>query len=76
MQGAPGRTTHLANYILERGVWKATCRACGWQASDEVRRQAALLFRSHIRSAAAEQGRSSTIAAGIDSGGVSVDCEP
>ncbi len=64
MQGARGRTAHRANYIFERGIWKATCRACGWQASDEVRRQAALLFRSHIRSAAEEPPTGS---AGVDS---------
>lgn len=40
---------HRASYILERGVWCATCRVCGWRTSDPQRRQAATLFRLHIQ---------------------------
>jgi hypothetical protein len=42
------RSEHRASYTLERGVWIATCRSCGWRARDEQRRQAATLFRQHI----------------------------
>ena len=45
---AGGMTDHRASYILERGLWRATCRACGWQVSDEQRRRACAMFRSHI----------------------------
>ena len=55
MAWSPGRTTHRASYIFERGIWRATCRSCGWQTSDVVHRQAALLFRAHIRSEALSQ---------------------
>jgi hypothetical protein len=44
---------HRAMYILERGQWRATCRACGYTLTDPRRRQAASLFRNHIRDAAA-----------------------
>jgi hypothetical protein len=44
-----GRTSHRADYILERGMWRAICRECGWQTSDAQRRQAATLFRAHIQ---------------------------
>ncbi len=40
---------HRASYILERGVWKARCRLCGCEVADPIRRQAAALFRQHIR---------------------------
>jgi hypothetical protein len=40
---------HRAAYILECGTWRATCRICGWSAADPQRRQAATLFRLHIR---------------------------
>lgn len=43
---------HRADYILERGVWRARCRLCSWEVSDPTRRQAASLFRQHIRAAA------------------------
>jgi hypothetical protein len=46
-QEPPAR--HLATYILELGTWRATCRVCGWTVSDHQRRQAAALFRMHIR---------------------------
>lgn len=44
-------TRHRANYILEQGVWRATCRTCGYQVTDPIRRRAASVFRSHIREA-------------------------
>jgi len=40
---------HRANYILERGSWKAVCRGCRWSVQDTDRRRAAALFRSHHR---------------------------
>jgi hypothetical protein len=43
---------HHASYIFERGVWRATCRLCGHTITDPGRRQAATLFRNHIRDAA------------------------
>ncbi len=64
MAGPAAQTAHRANYIFERGIWKATCRHCGWQASDEVRRQAALLFRGHIRSVAEEDAKKAGSVAG------------
>jgi hypothetical protein len=42
-------TRHRATYILEMGVWRATCRACGYSVTDPRRRQAAAVFRNHIR---------------------------
>lgn len=42
---------HRAEYILERGIWRATCKVCGWATSDPARRQAAALFRQHWHSA-------------------------
>lgn len=42
---------HRAIYLLERGIWRARCRLCDWEASDPVRQQAAALFRQHIRAA-------------------------
>ena len=40
---------HRATYILERGVWYATCRACGWNTSDVLRRRARSSFLIHIQ---------------------------
>jgi hypothetical protein len=40
---------HRASYIFERGIWRATCRCCGWQTSDPDRRRANSLFRMHIQ---------------------------
>jgi hypothetical protein len=40
---------HRANYLLQQGVWRATCRVCGHRVDHPVRRQAASLFRNHIR---------------------------
>jgi hypothetical protein len=42
-------TRHRGTYILEFGLWKATCKECGWAVTDRQRRQAAALFRRHIR---------------------------
>ena len=42
-------TAHRGTYILEFGVWRATCKECGWAVTDPQRRQAAALFRRHIR---------------------------
>ena len=46
-----GAARHHGAYILERGVWHATCKACGWHVEDPDRRQVATLFRSHITAA-------------------------
>ncbi|MGH9122412.1 MAG: hypothetical protein ACRDYC_10795 [Acidimicrobiales bacterium] len=43
-----GPSSHRADYCLERGIWWATCRDCGLQVADPVRRQAATRFRGHI----------------------------
>jgi hypothetical protein len=40
-----------ATYILEMGVWRATCRTCSHTVTDPRRRQAAALFRNHTRDA-------------------------
>jgi hypothetical protein len=40
-----------ANYILEMGLWRATCRTCGHSVTDPRRRQAAAVFRNHSRDA-------------------------
>jgi hypothetical protein len=48
---------HHAYYILERGVWRATCRLCGHTITDPGRRRAAALFRNHIRDATTLIGR-------------------
>lgn len=45
---------HRAEYILERGIWRATCKVCGWGTSDPARRQAAALFRQHWHTARAQ----------------------
>ena len=42
---------HRAGYRLEVGVWKATCKICGWEVRHPVRRQAATIFRRHILAA-------------------------
>ena len=38
-----------ADYMLEMGVWSATCRSCGWRTADPSRRRAAMRFRSHCK---------------------------
>lgn len=40
---------HRASYILERGVWSARCRLCGFTTRDIKRSVAATSFLSHIR---------------------------
>jgi hypothetical protein len=40
---------HRATYILELGVWRATCRACDYSTTDPNRRRVASVFRNHIR---------------------------
>lgn len=47
-------TTHRADYVRERGIWQATCRACGFRVSDMLRSRAATQFRVHIRAMDAE----------------------
>ncbi len=42
---------HRATYRLEVGVWKGTCKVCGWEVRHPVRRQAATIFRHHITAA-------------------------
>jgi hypothetical protein len=44
---------HHAVYTFERSVWKARCRLCGCEVSNPDRRQAAAMFRQHIRAARA-----------------------
>jgi hypothetical protein len=41
---------HRASYILERGVWSARCRVCGFTAKEVKRSAAATSFLAHIRS--------------------------
>ena len=38
-----------ASYTLERGVWTATCRVCGYTTRDVSRGRAAAAFLVHIR---------------------------
>jgi hypothetical protein len=40
---------HRASYILERGVWSARCRVCGFTAKEVKRSAAATSFLAHIR---------------------------
>jgi hypothetical protein len=40
---------HRADYILERGIWRASCRLCDYRTTDPSRRRAAADFRNHIR---------------------------
>jgi hypothetical protein len=49
MKEDAGDAAHRADYVLDRGVWKATCRVCGFKLSDPDRRQVASQFRQHIR---------------------------
>lgn len=46
---ARGHTAHRANYTLERGMWRATCRKCGFTLTDVSRQRAMSLYRAHIR---------------------------
>jgi hypothetical protein len=43
------RSEHRADYTLERGVWHATCKACGHRVSDVTRQRAAGAYREHIK---------------------------
>ena len=43
------RSEHRADYTLERGVWHATCKACGFRVTDATRQRAAGAYREHIR---------------------------
>jgi hypothetical protein len=52
---------HRASYRLEVGVWKATCKVCGWEVRHPVRRQAATIFRRHIVAARNDEVLPSTI---------------
>jgi hypothetical protein len=38
-----------ATYTLERGIWAATCRVCGFTTKDPNRSRAAAAFLAHIR---------------------------
>ena len=38
-----------ADYILERGMWKAVCRGCRFSVEHADRQRASILFRSHHR---------------------------
>jgi hypothetical protein len=49
MKDDSGDPAHRADYVLDRGMWRATCRACGLKLSDPDRRQVASQFRQHIR---------------------------
>jgi hypothetical protein len=40
---------HRASYILERGIWSARCRVCGFTAKEVKRSAAATSFLAHIR---------------------------
>ncbi len=41
---------HRGRYILECGIWRATCEDCGWSVQGATRRRAATMFRMHIQS--------------------------
>jgi hypothetical protein len=45
---------HRASYILERGVWSARCRVCGFTAKEVKRSAAATSFLAHIRASRLE----------------------
>ena len=38
-----------ADYILERGMWKAVCRDCRFTVEHADRQRASILFRGHRR---------------------------
>jgi hypothetical protein len=46
---------HRASYILERGVWSARCRVCGFTAKEVKRSAAATSFLAHIRATRLEE---------------------
>lgn len=47
--GTPPSECRRATYLLERGVWRATCVSCGSQFTDTDRRRLNQLFRTHIQ---------------------------
>jgi hypothetical protein len=49
----PPSPRHRPDYVLERGVWRVSCRVCGWEATDSVRRQLACRFRFHLQTSPA-----------------------
>jgi hypothetical protein len=36
-----------ADYVLEKGMWKAVCRGCRWSVESFDRQRASALFRAH-----------------------------
>jgi hypothetical protein len=44
---------HRATYTFEMGVWRATCRVCGYSVTESRRSRAASQFRNHIRDSSA-----------------------
>lgn len=48
VEAATATPRHRADYILERGVWRVSCRVCGWKATDPERRKLASRFRFHL----------------------------
>ncbi len=44
---------HRAGYVLEMGLWRATCLTCGYSVTALQRRQAAMEFHNHARDAEA-----------------------
>jgi len=40
---------HRASYTLERGVWMARCRVCGFTVRDASHSRAANWFLTHVR---------------------------
>jgi hypothetical protein len=57
-----------ASYTLERGVWTATCRICGYTTRDVSRGRAAGAFLVHIRA-----GRQLANQAGSSAGAHALD---
>jgi len=51
---------HRASYTLERGVWSATCRTCGYSVKDSSRSRAATWFLAHIRAKRRESGNATS----------------
>ena len=47
--GSPPDQCRRATYVLERGVWRATCNACGQQFADPDRRRLNQVFRCHVQ---------------------------
>ena len=67
---------HRASYTLERGVWSATCRLCGFTARDAKRGRAATWFLAHIRATRSQPGADGTdLAVGDAWGEVDIDLD-